>query len=99
MVLHLRAGDSHEPALTIAYDGDTLTMGATSVPFALESGETLRLHLFVDRSVAELFVNDGRLAITTVQSMPTAPLVVEIDPQNSPLELRSFSAWELGSIH
>ncbi|MCC6455014.1 MAG: glycoside hydrolase family 32 protein [Caldilineaceae bacterium] len=96
--LHLRGRDSHEPSLTITYDGSTLTMGATSVPFLIESGEPLHLRLFVDRSVSELFVNEGRLAITTIQPMPITPIAVEIEPHSSPIELRSFIAWELSPI-
>jgi hypothetical protein len=99
MALHLRGKDSHEPSSTIAYNGESLTMGATSLPFSLNSDETLRLRLFVDRSVSELFVNEGRLAITLIQPMPTTPIAIEVEPHGSRIELLSFTAWELSPIH
>jgi hypothetical protein len=99
VALHLRGKGSSDPSLTITYDGETLTMGATNVPFSMENGESLRLRLFVDRSVSELFVNDGRLAITTIQPMPITPIDVEAEPHGSPIELLSFTAWELNSMN
>lgn len=95
IALQVRGSDSREPSLSITYDGKTLTMGATRVPLQLEKGETLRLHLFIDRSVAELFVNDGSIAITLIQPMPATFVDVEIDPHGSAVELLAFTAWEL----
>lgn len=95
MALYLRASNSSDPSLAITYDGATLTMGETAVPLTLDDSESLRLRLFVDRSVSELYVNDGRVAITLVLPMPTTLLDVEIDPQDGNVELLSFAAWEL----
>lgn len=93
--LHLRAGDSSEPSLSIRYDGENLSVAQTSVPFALGTHPLLRLRLFVDRSVSELYVNDGALVVTVVSPMPENALDLEIDPQGSELELIAFNAWEM----
>jgi beta-fructofuranosidase len=98
VALRLRANNSIAPSLIITYDGATLSIGATRVPFTLAADESLRLHLFVDHSVSELYVNDGRLAITLVQPMPEALLDVEIESEAAGAELLSFTAWELSPV-
>jgi beta-fructofuranosidase len=98
MALYVRAQNSSDPSLALTYDGAMLTMGETAVPLTLEAGEPLRLHLFIDHSVCELYVNDGCVAITLVQPMPTTLMDIEIDPQRSNLELLAFTAWELSPI-
>jgi sucrose-6-phosphate hydrolase SacC (GH32 family) len=92
---HLRAGDRSEPALSINYDGKNLSMAQTSVPLSLGGDPLLRLRLFVDRSVAELYVNDGALVITVVSPMPESALDLEIDPHGSEVALIEFNAWEM----
>lgn len=95
VALYLRGGDTSNPVLAITYDGARLTMGETSVDLTLAPDEALRLHLYVDRSVSELFVQDGRAAITLVQPMPDARLDVEVDAIGDGVGLWAFTAWEL----
>jgi beta-fructofuranosidase len=98
VALYIRASNSSDPSLAITYDGATLTMGETAASLTLEPNEPLRLRLFIDRSVSELYVNDGRLVITLVQPMPLSLIDVEIDPQGREVELLSFTAWEMTAL-
>jgi sucrose-6-phosphate hydrolase SacC (GH32 family) len=98
IALYARASNSSDPALSLTYDGTLLTLCETSVPFALESGAPLRVRLFIDRSVAELYVNDGSLVITTVQPMPTTPIDIELHGGGGAVELLNFTAWELAEF-
>ena len=95
IALYVRASNSSDPALAITYDGTLLSLGETSIPFALRDKEPLKLHLFIDRSVSELYVNDGRAVITVVIPMPTTLVDVEIDAHGGNVELLDFNAWEL----
>lgn len=95
MALYVRASNCSDPSLAITYDGTLLSIGETTIPFTLEAEEPLQLRFFIDRSAIELYVNDGRAAITLVQPMPTTLVDVEIDAQGGNVELLDFTAWEL----
>jgi beta-fructofuranosidase len=94
IAFYLRAANSSDPSLAITYDGALLTMGETQVPLTLTGDETLHLRLFVDRSVSELYVDGGTLAVTVVQPMPEALIDIELDAKGS-VDLLSFKGWEM----
>ena len=95
VALYVRGSNASDPALAITYDGTTLTMGETAATLQPAADHLLRLRLFIDRSVSELYVNNGIVAITLVQPMPASLIDVEIDPQGGTVELVEFNAWEL----
>jgi beta-fructofuranosidase len=98
VVLYLRANDSGITYLTIRYDNGELTFNDTHVSLTLGEGEPLRLRLFLDRSAHELYVNDGRVAITLVKELPESLFNLEIDPQGNRVELVACAAWELSPV-
>ncbi len=68
-------------------------------PLAPEANERVRLHIFIDRSVIEVFANNQ--AAITSRMYPTRPdsLGVSLIVQGSSgLNVRSLDVWELGSI-
>jgi beta-fructofuranosidase len=98
IALHLRDQLSGDPALVIAYDGAAIRLGETRVPLALSSGDALRLHVFMDRSVVELFAQEGRVAITLVVALPTGLLDVEVVTRAAGGRVVELRAWDLTAI-
>ena len=67
-------------------------------PLALVPGENLRLRVFVDRSIVEVFAN-GRLCLTR-RIYPARPdsLGVAVFAEGGPAGLHSLEAWEMAGI-
>jgi len=65
-------------------------------PFALETGEPLRLRVFVDKSVVEVFANGGRQAVMR-RIYPTRAdsLGVRLFARGGPARVAAFEAWEM----
>lgn len=70
---------------------------ARSAPFALAPGEHVHLHIFLDRSVIEVFVN-GRVALTS-RIYPTRPdsMGVAVFARDGRVRLNSLDAWQMGA--
>jgi beta-fructofuranosidase len=64
----------------------------------LAGGETLRLHIFVDRSVIEVFANDHVCLASRVYPSRPDSLGVALFAQGGAAELRSLDSWEVDSI-
>lgn len=69
-----------------------------TAPLALAADEPLQLHIFLDRSVIEVFAND-QLSITS-RIYPSRPdsLGVAAFAEHGPAELLALDAWSMGSI-
>ncbi len=68
-------------------------------PLALGADEGLRLHIFLDRSVVEIYAN-GRACITS-RIYPSRPdsLGVDIFASDGSVTLRAMDVWEMASIY
>ncbi len=93
----LRVRQAHEgsQAISVAYDGRHLDVAGTAVAFTLGPDENLKLHLFLDRSVLEVFVNNGQKAITRVIYPPADALAVEVFATGGSTQIRSLDIWEM----
>jgi beta-fructofuranosidase len=64
----------------------------------LHEGEMCQLHIFLDRSVVEVFAN-GRLAITSrVYPARQDSLGVQVFARDGDITVKQVNAWQLGSI-
>jgi beta-fructofuranosidase len=72
--------------------------GVHEGPLDLATGERLRLHVFLDRSVVEIYAN-GRACLTS-RIYPSLPdsLGVHLFAHGGSANLASLDVWELGSI-
>jgi beta-fructofuranosidase len=94
-----RYADNAEPAVTIRYDGQTLEVADIRVPLGLtEDKETLTLHVFLDKSVMEVFVNNGRTCVTGVIDLREKDLSLEVFAQGGRATVRSLDIWKIKSI-
>jgi sucrose-6-phosphate hydrolase SacC (GH32 family) len=73
--------------------------GIHRAPLSLGAGETLKLHLFLDRSMIELFAN-GRRCLTSriYPHRPHDSLGVKLFASSGDARLKSLEVWPLKSI-
>ena len=97
--LKLRCGENGENAVTLRYAEGSLNVAGTQVPVALDDkSNTLKLHVFLDNSVMEVFINDGRTCVTRVIYPGEKDLGVAVFAENGSTTLKSFDIWEMKPI-
>ena len=68
-------------------------------PLTLQPGEKLRLRVFVDRSVVEVFANDRQCVALRVYPERTDSAGVSLRAQGAPAVLESLDCWQMQSIY
>lgn len=68
-------------------------------PLTLAAGEPVTLHIFLDRSVVEVFTDDGRTVLAT-RIYPTRPdsLGLNLSGHGGSARVKSLDVWTMGSI-
>jgi beta-fructofuranosidase len=83
-------------AVRVRYDGQSLDVNGTVLPRLLgDDPRRLRLHLFYDTSVMELFINDGLQTVTRVAIPPSPALHLEVGATGGTATLRSLTIWPI----
>ncbi len=95
--LKVRRSEDGKEAIAIRYAAGTLNVAGTEVPLELVSGR-LKLHVFIDKSVLEVFINDGVTSVTRVEYPGENDLGVSVFAENGNAKLKSMDAWEIESI-
>ncbi|MCU0979113.1 MAG: GH32 C-terminal domain-containing protein, partial [Pirellulaceae bacterium] len=75
---------------------DQRLVTAQEAPFALQPGETLRLRIFVDRSVVEVFANGRQCLTQRIYPTRRDSLGVVLFSTGSAARFKSVEAWNLG---
>ena len=97
--LKLRCSENGERGITLRCADGVLNVAGTRAPVALENRSMiLKLHLFLDRSVMELFINDGRSCVTRVIDPGAEDLGVSVFAEEGGVTLRSLDAWQMESV-
>ena len=65
----------------------------------VEDGETLKLHVFLDKSVIEVFVNGKQCVAARVYPGRKDSVDVSLRAQGSDATLKSLDAWQMKSIY
>jgi sucrose-6-phosphate hydrolase SacC (GH32 family) len=81
---------------TVLVRGNEAEAAGTKFPFE-RRGATVKLRLFVDRSVLEAYL-DGRECVTRVIVTPPADGIVEVFADGGTATVKSLEAWPLASI-
>ena len=94
----------HESLLTLDTSYSSTLPGALSrapetAPLRLDPDEPLRLRVFVDRSVIEVFANGKQCVAVRVYPGRGDSTGVSLRAQGSPAQLRSLDAWQMRSIY
>ncbi|MCC7374681.1 MAG: GH32 C-terminal domain-containing protein [Verrucomicrobiales bacterium] len=93
--------DAHEKKLVIDTRAASLTEGpkvVESAPFSLDGRESLKLRVFVDKSVVEVFANDGRQAVAR-RLYPSRPdsLGVSLFAKGGDARVAKVRAWDMAA--
>ena len=70
-----------------------------TAPFFLPPGETVKLRIFIDKSVVEVFVNGKQCVAMRVYPGRDDSKGVSIRAQGQDAELKSLDAWQMKSIY
>ena len=78
---------------------DVRSRAPETAPVFLDKGGPLRLRVFVDRSVVEVFVNGRQCVALRVYPSREDSLGVSLRAQGQDAELKSFDAWQMKGIY
>jgi beta-fructofuranosidase len=78
---------------------DARSRAPETAPVHLEKGETLKLRIFVDKSVVEVFANGKQYAGVRVYPGKDDSVGVSIRSQGQDSELISLDAWQMKNIY
>lgn len=78
---------------------DVLSRAPETAPFHLPPGEPLRLRVFIDRSVVEVFANGRQCVAARVYPGRDDATGVSLRAQGGEARLLRFDAWEMGTIY
>ena len=97
--LKVRQSKDGKDSITIRYANGNLNVAGTDVPLKLNAhSRTLKLHVFIDRSVLEVFIDDGATCVTRVEYPGEKDLGVSVFADNGGATLKSLDAWEMKPI-
>jgi len=95
--LKVRQSNDGKNAVTIRYTDGNLNVAGTDVPLKLLSGK-LKLHIFIDKSVLEVFINDGVTSVSRVEYPRENDLGLSAFAENGSATLKSLDAWDMKPI-
>lgn len=78
---------------------DVRSRAPETAPVHIEEGEMLRLRIFIDRSVVEVFVNDKQCVAERVYPGREDSVGVSLRAQGAEAELLWLDAWQMRSIY
>ncbi|MEZ4735863.1 MAG: glycoside hydrolase family 32 protein [Caldilineaceae bacterium] len=96
--LRLRRSADGSRSVDITYADAMLDVAGTQTPLELGVDEPLKLHVFLDKSLLEVFVNGGRVAVTRVIDAPGEDVGVELVTHGDNASVIALEAWTLQSI-
>ena len=64
-------------------------------PFELKAGELLRLHVFLDRSILEVFINKRQCLTQRIYPSGAESLGVSLTGHGGVASVRRLDAWEV----
>jgi beta-fructofuranosidase len=76
---------------------NTENSGISAAPVEIREGETLKLHIFLDRSSVEVFINQGHSVISNRIYSSQDSQGVELFAKDGAVKLRSLEVWNLDS--
>ena len=97
--LRLRCGENGEGGVVLKYAEGVLDVAGTKVPVDLsEASKTLDLHIFLDRSVMEVFINGGRSCVTSVIYPGEEDRGLSLFSEHGKVNLKSLDMWEINPV-
>ncbi len=90
-----------KPGLAIVWSGDILNVDGIEVPIEeWKQGDTIDLHIFIDKKIVEVYVNGGKYCISRqVREENVKGKYIALTSLGGTAKLVSLEAWKLSSIH
>ncbi len=96
--LRVRRSDDGRNGARISYDGKQLDVAGITAPLRLtDSEEFLKLHVFLDKSLIEVYAN-GRVCLTKVVYPGENDLGLELFATGGSMTISSLDVWKMKSI-
>ena len=95
--LKVRCSQDGLNGISLRYSDGVLNVAGTEVPLG-DSSRTVRLHLFLDNSVLEVFIDKGRSTVTRVNYANEEDLGIFIFAENGGALLKTLDVWQMNSI-
>jgi len=96
--LKVRCSEDGRNALLLSHGNGILDVAGTEVPVPLDPGaEDLTLHVFLDKSVMEVFINDGPTSVTRVDYPGENDLGLAVFAEGS-ATVTSLDVWEMKAV-
>ena len=73
----------------------TLKKSVESAPMKLRPNEPLKLRVFLDRSIVEVFANDGRLALSRVIYPSKGSTGIQLYAKGGAATVKSVAVWDI----
>jgi beta-fructofuranosidase len=93
--IQVRLAEHKDEAVEIRIEEETLIVCDRTVSIGPDSRDQLTLHLFLDRCVLEIFVNDGRFCLTHLFSARPEDLGLALFASGGSVRIRSLDIWKL----
>jgi beta-fructofuranosidase len=96
--VRVRRSKDGKQAVSISYDGNDLNVAGAKAPLKLPaSSQRLTLHIFLDRSVLEVYANDA-VCVTRVINADADQLGVEVFAEGGSANVAKLEAWPVKTI-
>ena len=82
----------------ISYNGSVLNLNGTTVPLVIASGQPIKLHVFLDRAITEVFVNDGEQSLCSIVYPNSNELYPEVYADGGGTKIESLEIWQMNSM-
>ena len=97
--LQLRCSSDGSRGVALRFEADKLDVAGIKVPVKLDQVDrVLDLHVFLDKTVLEVFINNGRAYVTRVVYSDEEDLGLKLFAQEGKARVVSLEAWEMQSI-
>ncbi len=96
--IRVRRSDDGTDGVRIGYDGDSVWVGGIQMPYRPASGKGgINLRIFLDKSVIEVFVDDGARVATNFIDCGMNDLGIELFATGGEAAFSSIDIWEMES--
>ena len=97
--LRVRRSEDGTDGVRIGYDGESVFVGGIDMPYDRAEGQdSLKLRVFLDKSVIEVFVDDGTRVASNFIDCGANDLGIELFARGGAAAFRSIDIWEMESI-
>ncbi len=85
--------------IAVLAESKTLRVGSVNAPFELKKGEDLRLRVFVDKNLVEVFANDRQAALNAMKDHNAENVYANLFTVGSDLSVDEATTWKMRTIY